>query len=187
LRNAVQRLVEEGSLPEARLNELVAGMTESDDSPHTVVAHCRMHQLIAKFKSCIDSAKFRQDVQSDYQEEIRVGFAGTPTFFIMVSPSAARLLMSSSNKPSSASWQKRGTARAYSRTFKKLTDRNRNRSQSSMYSIRDFVSQVCCCLKRFDLFIAGGPSRLFQTPESHSSTLTPGLRLSFSSASFFLA
>ena len=28
--------------------DLVAGMTEADDSPDTVVAHCRMHQLIAK-------------------------------------------------------------------------------------------------------------------------------------------
>ena len=48
LRNAVQSLVEEGSLTEARLTDLVVGMTEADDSPDTVVAHCRMHQLIAK-------------------------------------------------------------------------------------------------------------------------------------------
>jgi SAM-dependent methyltransferase len=48
LRNAVQRLVEEGSLPEARLQDLVVGMSEADNSPDTVVAHCRMHQLIAK-------------------------------------------------------------------------------------------------------------------------------------------
>jgi hypothetical protein len=32
----------------ARLTDLVVGMTEADDSPETVVAHCRMHQLIAK-------------------------------------------------------------------------------------------------------------------------------------------
>ena len=48
LRNVVQRLVEEGSLPAARLRALVMGMTEADESPDTVVAHCRMHQLIAK-------------------------------------------------------------------------------------------------------------------------------------------
>ena len=48
LRNAVQRLVDEGSLPEARLKDLVKGMTEADDSRETVVAHSRMHQLIAK-------------------------------------------------------------------------------------------------------------------------------------------
>jgi SAM-dependent methyltransferase len=48
LRNAVQRLVEEGTLPEASLRDLVSGMTEADNSPDTVVAHCRMHQLIAR-------------------------------------------------------------------------------------------------------------------------------------------
>jgi SAM-dependent methyltransferase len=48
LRNVVQRLVEEGSLPAARLRALVMGMTEADESSDTVVAHCRMHQLIAK-------------------------------------------------------------------------------------------------------------------------------------------
>jgi 2-polyprenyl-3-methyl-5-hydroxy-6-metoxy-1,4-benzoquinol methylase len=41
-------LVNEGSLSAARLEELVAGMREADASPDTVVAHCRMHQLIAR-------------------------------------------------------------------------------------------------------------------------------------------
>jgi hypothetical protein len=35
-------------LSAARLEELVAGMDAADASPDTVVAHCRMHQLIAK-------------------------------------------------------------------------------------------------------------------------------------------
>jgi len=35
-------------LSEDRWKELVAGMTAADNSPDTVVAHCRMHQLIAK-------------------------------------------------------------------------------------------------------------------------------------------
>jgi SAM-dependent methyltransferase len=46
LRNVVQRLVEEGSLPTARLRDLVMGMTEADESLDTVVAHCRMHHLV---------------------------------------------------------------------------------------------------------------------------------------------
>jgi SAM-dependent methyltransferase len=46
--NAVLGLVEEGVLSEDRWKELVAGMTAADNSPDTVVAHCRMHQLIAK-------------------------------------------------------------------------------------------------------------------------------------------
>jgi hypothetical protein len=41
-------LVREGTLAADRLEELVAGMTEADVSPDTVVAHCRMHQLIAR-------------------------------------------------------------------------------------------------------------------------------------------
>lgn len=48
LRNATLRLIEEGSLSEGKWRELVIGMTEADNSPDTVVAHCRMHQLIAK-------------------------------------------------------------------------------------------------------------------------------------------
>jgi SAM-dependent methyltransferase len=48
LRNATIRLIEEGHLSQERWNELVSGMTAADNSPHTVVAHCRMHQLIAK-------------------------------------------------------------------------------------------------------------------------------------------
>jgi hypothetical protein len=35
-------------LSAARLEELVAGMNEADASPDTLVAHCRMHQLITK-------------------------------------------------------------------------------------------------------------------------------------------
>lgn len=45
---ATRRLVDEGGLSERRWQELVAGMTAADDSPDTVVAHCRMHQLIAR-------------------------------------------------------------------------------------------------------------------------------------------
>ena len=40
-------MVREGSVSGARLEELVAGMAEADASPTTLVAHCRMHQLIA--------------------------------------------------------------------------------------------------------------------------------------------
>jgi len=48
LRAAAIGMVKEGSLTAARLDELVAGMTEADASPDTLVAHSRMHQLIAK-------------------------------------------------------------------------------------------------------------------------------------------
>jgi len=48
LRNATQRLVEEGDLSRQRWEGLVAGMTAADNSPDTVVAHCRMHQVIAR-------------------------------------------------------------------------------------------------------------------------------------------
>jgi SAM-dependent methyltransferase len=48
LRNAGLGLVKEGVLPMARLEELVRGMTEADASPDTLVAHCRMHQVIAR-------------------------------------------------------------------------------------------------------------------------------------------
>jgi len=48
LRALGEGLVREGTLAAARLDELVAGMNEADASPHTVVAHCRMHQQIAK-------------------------------------------------------------------------------------------------------------------------------------------
>jgi hypothetical protein len=47
-RNAILDLVEERVLSEDRWKELVAGMNSADNSPDTVVAHCRMHQLIAK-------------------------------------------------------------------------------------------------------------------------------------------
>jgi SAM-dependent methyltransferase len=48
LRAAAMGLVNEGTLSARRLDELVAGMNEADNSPHTLVAHCRMHQLIAR-------------------------------------------------------------------------------------------------------------------------------------------
>jgi SAM-dependent methyltransferase len=48
LRNAGRRLVDEGTLTEGRWQELADGMTEADQSRDTVVAHCRMHQLIAR-------------------------------------------------------------------------------------------------------------------------------------------
>jgi SAM-dependent methyltransferase len=48
LRNGTRRLVDEGVLTEARWTELVDGMTQADNSRDTVVAHCRMHQLIAR-------------------------------------------------------------------------------------------------------------------------------------------
>lgn len=47
-RVATERMVEEGTLTEARWTELVAGMDAADASPTTIVAHCRMHQLIAR-------------------------------------------------------------------------------------------------------------------------------------------
>lgn len=48
LRNASRRLVEEGTISRERWEELVRGMKAADESPDTVVAHCRMHQLIAR-------------------------------------------------------------------------------------------------------------------------------------------
>ena len=48
LRNAGIGLVTEGALQAAKLDELVAGMTQADESPDTLVAHCRMHQVIAR-------------------------------------------------------------------------------------------------------------------------------------------
>ncbi|HET9270174.1 MAG TPA: methyltransferase domain-containing protein [Vicinamibacterales bacterium] len=48
LRNAAVGLVTEGSLSMTKLQELVAGMTQADESPDTLVAHCRMHQVIAR-------------------------------------------------------------------------------------------------------------------------------------------
>jgi hypothetical protein len=48
LRNVALGLVNEGTLSETHLQNLIARMTATDDSPETVVAHCRMHQLIAK-------------------------------------------------------------------------------------------------------------------------------------------
>ena len=48
LRNAGVGLVTEGSLSMMKLQELVEGMTQADESPDTLVAHCRMHQVIAR-------------------------------------------------------------------------------------------------------------------------------------------
>ena len=48
LRNVGLGMVKEGTLSEVRLKELVAGMNEADASPITLVAHCRMHQVIAR-------------------------------------------------------------------------------------------------------------------------------------------
>jgi SAM-dependent methyltransferase len=48
LRAAALGLIDEGKLTERRLEELVAGMNEADASPDTVVAHCRIHQVIAR-------------------------------------------------------------------------------------------------------------------------------------------
>jgi len=48
MRTAAETLIREGALTAERLEDLVAGMTEADTSPDTVVAHCRMHQLIAR-------------------------------------------------------------------------------------------------------------------------------------------
>ena len=48
LRIATQSLVAEGTMSRKRWEELVEGMTEADNSPETVVAHSRMHQLIAR-------------------------------------------------------------------------------------------------------------------------------------------
>ena len=48
MRNAGLGLVTEGTLSATKLEELVAGMTKADQAPDTVVAHCRMHQVIAR-------------------------------------------------------------------------------------------------------------------------------------------
>jgi 2-polyprenyl-3-methyl-5-hydroxy-6-metoxy-1,4-benzoquinol methylase len=48
LRAVADGLVNEGTLSKTHLQELVTRMNETDASPNTVVAHCRMHQLIAK-------------------------------------------------------------------------------------------------------------------------------------------
>jgi SAM-dependent methyltransferase len=47
-RNAGMGLVTEGALSMTKLQELVAGMNQADESPDTLVAHCRMHQVIAR-------------------------------------------------------------------------------------------------------------------------------------------
>ena len=48
MRAVAEGLISEGTLTAARLEALDAGMTEADTSSDTVVAHCRMHQLIAR-------------------------------------------------------------------------------------------------------------------------------------------
>jgi len=48
LRAVALGMVKEGSLTAKRVEELVAGMNMADASPDTLVAHCRMHQLVAK-------------------------------------------------------------------------------------------------------------------------------------------
>jgi SAM-dependent methyltransferase len=48
MRNVGLGLVTEGALTMTRLEELVAGMTAADESPDTLVAHSRMHQVIAR-------------------------------------------------------------------------------------------------------------------------------------------
>jgi SAM-dependent methyltransferase len=48
LRNACRRLVDEGAMTAAQWQWLADGMSAADDDRDTVVAHCRMHQLIAR-------------------------------------------------------------------------------------------------------------------------------------------
>ena len=48
LRNACRRLVDEGTMTAAQWQRLVDGMSAADDDRDTTVAHCRMHQLIAR-------------------------------------------------------------------------------------------------------------------------------------------
>jgi SAM-dependent methyltransferase len=48
LRNVCRRLLDEGEMTTARWQRLVDGMNAADADPDTVVAHCRMHQLIAR-------------------------------------------------------------------------------------------------------------------------------------------
>src|SRR5215475_4441612 len=45
LRAVGEGMVQEGTLTEAKLAELVQGMNAADACPDTLVAHCRMHQL----------------------------------------------------------------------------------------------------------------------------------------------
>jgi SAM-dependent methyltransferase len=48
LSTGTARMVEEGTLDAAHRQALINGMTEADTSPDTLVAHCRMHQIIAR-------------------------------------------------------------------------------------------------------------------------------------------
>jgi SAM-dependent methyltransferase len=47
-REAGANLVAEGAMTEARYEELSEGMRRADDDPSTLVAHARMHQLVAR-------------------------------------------------------------------------------------------------------------------------------------------
>ena len=47
-REAGANLVAEGAMTEARYNELSEGMRMANDDPSTLVAHARMHQLVAR-------------------------------------------------------------------------------------------------------------------------------------------
>ena len=47
-REAGSNLVKEGGMTEARYDEISEGMRAADDDPLTVVAHARMHQLVAR-------------------------------------------------------------------------------------------------------------------------------------------
>lgn len=47
-REAGANLVKEGAMTEARYNEISDAMRAADDDPLTVVAHARMHQLVAR-------------------------------------------------------------------------------------------------------------------------------------------
>jgi hypothetical protein len=47
-REAGANLVKEGALTDARYDELSEGMRVADDDPQTLVAHARMHQLVAR-------------------------------------------------------------------------------------------------------------------------------------------
>jgi SAM-dependent methyltransferase len=48
MRNALRSLVTAGQMTEAQWQHHVDGMTAADNDRNTVVAHCRMHQLVAR-------------------------------------------------------------------------------------------------------------------------------------------
>jgi protein-disulfide isomerase len=53
-------------------------LSDSDLSQHAQTVRLDM----VKFKACVEGGKFREAVQSDYQDAVRAGVTGTPTFFI---------------------------------------------------------------------------------------------------------